>query len=187
MIMPPRPTTWVALTGFMGVGKSRVGKEVAKELMLNFIDLDRYIEHTYGLKIPEIFAGLGAEGFRALEREAVREVVGMDYLVVALGGGTFIDPENRALLLARGPVVSLWADPEVIYRRVKRNLARRPLLNRDGDPKRTITELLAERQDAYREASVQVDSGDRPASLVAREVIAKLWGWNAEGRARLSS
>lgn len=186
MIVPPRPTTWVALTGFMGVGKSRIGKEVAKELMLNFIDLDRYIEHGFGLKIPEIFASLGAEGFRCLEHEAVQEVVKRDYLVVALGGGTFIDPENRSLLLTRGPVVSLWADPEVIYRRVKRNLASRPLLNRNNDPKSIIGELLAERQDAYREATIHVDSGDRSAVLVAKELIAKLWSWSEEHRARLS-
>lgn len=107
----PRPATFVTLTGFMGVGKSRIGRELARALMLHFIDLDRYIERRTGISIPDIFRHLGEEAFRRMEKEAVRELVGKDYLVLSLGGGTFMDPESQKALLGRGPVVALWASP----------------------------------------------------------------------------
>ncbi|AEB12279.1 Shikimate kinase [Marinithermus hydrothermalis DSM 14884] len=172
----PRPTTWVALTGFMGVGKTRIGRELAQELMLHFIDLDRYIERETGLSIPDIFRYLGEATFRRLEAEAVAEVASKPYLVVALGGGTFVNPENRRILLARGPVVALWASPETIYERVRRRPGKRPLLAGEA-PLERIRKLLAEREAAYREAPIHASTDQRASREVVQEIIEKLWRW----------
>ncbi len=172
----PRPTTWVALTGFMGVGKTRIGRELARELMLHFVDLDRLIERETGLAIPDIFRFLGEAYFRKLEREAVRELVRQDYLVVSLGGGTFVDAENRRLLLARGPVVALWASPETILERVRRKPGKRPLLE-GQDPLLKIRRLLKEREAFYREASIHVESEGRTPRETAEAIVRELWRW----------
>ena len=96
MLEIDRPTDWVALTGFMGVGKSRIGRELAREMMLHFIDLDRYIERQTGLSIPDIFRHLGEPTFRQLESEAVAELVQKDYLVLSLAGAA-ADPLQDGL------------------------------------------------------------------------------------------
>ncbi len=174
-----RPVTWVALTGFMGVGKTRIGRELARELMLHFVDLDRLIERETGLSIPDIFRYLGEETFRKLEREAVRELVEKDYLVVSLGGGTFVDPENRRRLLGRGPVVALWASPETILERVRRRPGKRPLLA-GPDPLEKIKRLLSERADLYRQAPIHVQSEGRSPKETAEAIVEELWRWRAD-------
>ncbi|MEN2981340.1 MAG: shikimate kinase [Thermus sp.] len=176
----PRPATFVSLTGFMGVGKSRIGRELARALMLHFIDLDRYIERRTGLSIPDIFRHLGEEAFRRMEKEAVRELVGKDYLVLALGGGTFVDPENRQALLHRGPVVALWASPETILERATRKPGERPLLQVEN-PLERIRTLLQARTPIYREAHVHVSTDHRRVEEVVAEIVEKLWTY-AEAR-----
>lgn len=176
----PRPATFVSLTGFMGVGKSRIGRELARALMLHFIDLDRYIERRTGLSIPDIFRHLGEEAFRRMEKEAVRELVGKDYLVLALGGGTFVDPENRQALLHRGPVVALWASPETILERATRKPGERPLLQVEN-PLERIRTLLQARTPIYREAHVHVSTDHRRVEEVVAEIVEKLWAY-AEAR-----
>ncbi|AEV15678.1 MAG: shikimate kinase [Thermus sp.] len=176
----PRPATFVSLTGFMGVGKSRIGRELARALMLHFIDLDRYIERRTGLPIPDIFRHLGEEAFRRMEKEAVRELVGKDYLVLALGGGTFVDPENRQALLHRGPVVALWASPETILERATRKPGERPLLQVEN-PLERIRTLLQARTPIYREAHVHVSTDHRRVEEVVAEIVEKLWAY-AEAR-----
>ncbi|WP_018110556.1 shikimate kinase [Thermus igniterrae] len=170
----PRPATFVSLTGFMGVGKSRIGRELARALMLHFIDLDRYIERRTGLSIPDIFRHLGEEAFRRMEKEAVRELLGKDFLVLSLGGGTFMDPESRRALLARGPVVCLWASPETILERATRKPGERPLLQ-VANPLERIRTLLEERAPIYREAHVHVSTDSRQVDEVVEEIVAKLW------------
>ena len=170
----PRPTTWVTLTGFMGVGKTRIGRELAQELMLHFVDLDRYIERASGLSVADIFRYIGEDAFRKMEAEAVRELVGRDNLVLSLGGGTYTNPENRRLLLERGPVVALWASPETIHTRVLRRPGQRPLLAGDAALER-IRRLMSQREAMYKEAHVHVSTDGRPARNVVREVIEKLW------------
>ncbi|WP_337845050.1 shikimate kinase [Thermus sp.] len=170
----PRPTTFVSLTGFMGVGKSRVGRELARALMLHFIDLDRFIERRTGLSIPDIFRYLGEETFRRLEKEAVAELIKKDHLVLALGGGTFVDPENRARLLQRGPVVALWASPRTILERVARKPGERPLLAGE-DPLARIEALLEARAPLYREAPIHVSTEGRRVEEVVAEIVEALW------------
>lgn len=176
MLEIERPTTWVALTGFMGVGKSRIGRELARELMLHFIDLDRYIERETGLSIPDIFRHLGEPTFRQLETEAVNELTQKDFLVLSLGGGTFVNAENRQRLLDRGPTVALWASPETIYDRVSRRPGQRPILD-NPDPYERIRKLLAEREEVYRQATVHVSTDGRKIPDVVEEIIERLWDY----------
>ncbi|MGQ9510985.1 MAG: shikimate kinase [Thermaceae bacterium] len=164
----------------MGVGKSRIGRELAQALVLHFIDLDRYIERRTGLSIPEIFRHLGEEAFREMEREAVDELVKKDYLVLALGGGTFVDPENRKKLLAKGPVVALWASPETILERVRRKPGQRPLLEGE-EPLARIRRLLKEREAIYKEAHIHVQTEGRRPKDVVEEIIKGLWRYAHRG------
>jgi shikimate kinase len=192
MLEIERPTTWVALTGFMGVGKSRIGRELARELMLHFIDLDRYIERETGLSIPDIFRHLGEGTFRQLEAEAVAELTGKDFLVLSLGGGTFVSSQNRESLLQRGPVVSLWASPQTIYERVSRRPGQRPILDNPnpapgeaptdmaGLAYERIQRLLAEREAIYRQATIHVSTDGRRVPDVVDEIIKKLWNYADE-------
>lgn len=176
MIEIERPVTWVALTGFMGVGKSRIGRELARELMLHFIDLDRYIEREMGLSIADIFRHLGEPTFRQLEAGAVNELTQKDFLVLSLGGGTFVSPENRERLLRRGPVVALWASPETILERVSRRPGQRPMLD-NPDPLERIQRLLAEREAIYRQATLHVSTDGRRIPDVVDEIIDRLWDY----------
>lgn len=167
-----RPVNWLALAGFMGTGKSRVGWELSRELALHFIDTDKLIQRVTGLTLPQLFEAYGEATFRAYEREVVRRVVRIDHAVVSLGGGTFIHPENRELLLSRGPVVVLWASPETILERTRRS--NRPLLQTE-DPLGKIHHLLAEREGAYRQGTLHVSSDGREATDVVGDIIEKLW------------
>lgn len=176
MIKIERPVTWVALTGFMGVGKSRIGRELARELMLHFIDLDRYIEREMGLSVADIFRHLGEATFRQLEAEAVNELTQKDFLVLSLGGGTFVNPENRQKLLQRGPVVALWASPTTIFERISRRPGQRPMLE-NPDPFKRIQQLMAEREAIYRQATIHVSTDNRPIAEVVEEIVDQLWAY----------
>ena len=172
-----RPVTWVALAGFMGTGKSRIGWELSRRLALTFIDTDRVIERVSCLKIPEILELYGESVFRDYETEVVRRTLRLDEVVVATGGGTVVRPENRRLLRSRGPVVVLEASPDTIYKRTRRH--KRPLLEL-GDPIQRIRHLLAERASAYDEvASIKVSGDDREADDVVDEIVAQLGAWAA--------
>lgn len=172
-----RPVTWVALAGFMGTGKSRIGWELSRRLSLTFIDTDRVIERVTCLKIPEILELYGESVFRDYETEVVRRTLRLDEVVVATGGGTVVRAENRRLLRSRGPVVVLEASPDTIYKRTRRH--KRPLLEL-GDPIQRIRQLLAERAATYDEvASIKVSGDDREAGDVVEEIVAKLGAWAA--------
>jgi len=169
------PVRWVALAGFMGTGKSRIGWELSRRLQLTFIDTDRVIERVSCLKIPEIFELYGEETFRAYETEVVRRTLRLDDVVVSTGGGTVVRAENRRLLRARGPVVVLDASPETIYKRTRRH--KRPMLE-VGDPTERIRSLMRERAPAYDEvASFHVSGDDRVSTDVVDDIIEGLWSW----------
>ncbi|WP_034385264.1 shikimate kinase [Deinococcus sp. YIM 77859] len=169
-----RPVTWVALAGFMGTGKSRVGWELSRALALHFVDTDKLITRVIGKSIPEVFAQEGEGYFRACEAEVVRRVTRLDYAVVSLGGGTFIHEANRRMLLERGPVVVLWASPETVYQRTRHS--DRPLLQ-TPDPLTRIRTLMTEREEHYRQGTIHIHSDGRPAEEIVEEVIERLWDW----------
>ena len=176
MLEIERPINFVTITGFMGVGKSRIGRELARELMLHFIDLDRYIERETGLSIPDIFRHLGEDTFRQLEVGSVAELVQKDFLVLSLGGGTFVNAENRERLMKRGPVVALWASPETILDRVSRRPGQRPILQ-TPNPLERIRSLLSERESIYRQANIHVSTDGRKIPEVVDEIIDQLWDY----------
>lgn len=174
-----RPVTWVALAGFMGTGKSRIGWELSRRLSLTFIDTDRVVERVSNMRIADIFETFGEETFRDYESEVVRRSLRLDNVVVSTGGGTVLRPRNRAMLKSRGPVVVLQASPETIYRRTRRN--KRPVLEM-GDPEERIRTLLAQRNDAYLDvASIIVSTDGRESSDVVEEIVEKLFEWSASG------
>lgn len=169
-----RPVSWVALAGFMGTGKSRVGWELSRVLALHFVDTDKLIGRILGKTVPEVFAEDGEQYFRQCEREIVGRVTRLEHAVVSLGGGTFIQEENRRRLLERGPVVVLWASAETIYQRTR--YSERPLLQ-TSDPLGRIEALLEERAPLYRQGTIHVHSDGRPAEEVVEEIVERLWCW----------
>jgi len=138
------------LIGFMGTGKTTIGKRVARSLGFRFVDTDQLIARKAGKSIPDIFAHSGEEAFRELETEVLRECAARSGQVISTGGGIVTRPGNLEILRDAGYVVWLKASPETIYDRVRRN-RNRPLLHTD-DPERTIREMLDQRLDLYRRA-----------------------------------
>jgi shikimate kinase len=152
--------THIILTGFMGTGKTEVGRRLAQELGRTFVDTDRLVETTAGRTIAEVFASEGETGFRARERAAVAEACALPEAVVATGGGALTDPENRRRLAAAGPIVCLTATPEEILRRVGAAEDRPLLAGATSDAARLdrVRELLAARSAVYAGVSHTVET-----------------------------
>ena len=148
----------LVLTGFMGTGKTSIGKLLAEKLGRCFVDLDQKIEQDTGMTVPQIFEKYGEKYFRELEKNAIKEVAARKNLVIATGGGTVKDEENIRLLKNSGVMVCLTTEPEEIFRRTERR-GERPVLDA-GDENRlnTIKKLLAERQKFYAQADYTVDT-----------------------------
>jgi shikimate kinase len=159
----------IVLVGFMGTGKSVVGKRLAKELKMKFISTDDIIEEREKRPIAEIFAKSGEPYFRGVEKEAVREVSGFDNVVIAAGGGAVLNEENMANLREKGVVICLNATPEAIYERTKKYRTR-PLLN-VADPVAKIKELMNARAPFYAKAEYQIETTGKSVSEVAKEII----------------
>ena len=158
----------VILTGFMATGKTEVGRKLAALLDAPFVDTDTLVESATGRTIADIFAHEGESRFRALERAAVEHACRVDGAVVATGGGTLLDPDNRRRLAAAGPVVCLTATPDELLRRVGGG-ADRPLLA-GGDRPGRIRELLAARAEAYASATHTIDT----TGLGVDDVVARV-------------
>src|SRR5262249_26006210 len=139
----------LALIGFMGTGKSSVGRLVADLLRFTFLDTDHVIEARAGKSIADIFVQDGEPGFRKWERRIVEELTGRDKTVISTGGGLPADEENLASLKTHALVVCLWASAETIYDRV-RDHNHRPLLN-EPEPLAKIRSLLTLREPYYRQ------------------------------------
>ena len=166
----------VILAGFMGTGKTEVGRRLARSLGWTFVDTDALVESAAGRSVSAVFAEEGEPAFRVREREAVAQACTLNATVVAVGGGALLDPENRRRLLAAGPVVCLRASPRELVRRL--GTARdRPLLNGDGAASEQerlarIESLLAERAPVYALATHAVDTDGLSLDEVAARVEA---------------
>jgi len=156
------------LTGFMGTGKTTVGRRAAERLGWVFVDTDELIEATEGRTIAAIFSKEGEAYFRAREREAIRKVAALENVVIATGGGTIVDEENLRVLEAAGPVVCLTARVDVILQRTRGDS--RPLLA-DADGETAVRSLLAAREAAYRRATYTIDTSEIGIDAVVERVV----------------
>lgn len=158
------------LIGPMGAGKSTIGKQLAKELKLEFFDADQEIEARTGADIAWIFDVEGEEGFRKREAAVIDELSQLQGIVLATGGGAILNADNRNRLAARGTVVYLYTTVEQQVRRTARD-KRRPLL-RTEVPDDTLKDLMCSRDPLYREvADVIVATDGRTVRSVSTEVI----------------
>ncbi len=137
----------VVLVGFMGTGKSTIGRLSAKILHFDFVDTDQLVVDRTGLAISDLFAQHGEEYFRDQETAVIRSLIAVNRSIISTGGGAVIRPENRDMLRRSGFVIRLTASEDILMERVSRN-SRRPLLQSDN-PRETLRKLLAAREQAY--------------------------------------
>ena len=159
----------VVLVGLMGVGKSTVGRRLAKRLGLPFVDSDSAIEDAAGCSAAEVFERYGEQDFRDGERRLVARLVEGEVRVIATGGGAFVDPRTRQLLNERAITIWLDAPVDILAQRTSRRDTR-PLL-RNGDPKSTLQRLAEERRPLYEQAHIHVKSGDGAHKEVVEAIL----------------
>ena len=157
------------LVGFMGTGKTTIGRMLAVRLGYHFIDSDHEIERQQGRSIPEIFATLGEPAFRELERAFVEGGHPATGQVVACGGGLVVQPGILEWLKAKGVVMCLHATLETVLRRTQGN-RNRPLLD-VADPMERIRTLYAQREPIYKQAGTVILTDNRPASEIVQHVL----------------
>lgn len=152
----------IILIGYMGAGKTTVGRILAKDMGLQFYDLDWYIENRMRKKIADIFAERGEEGFREIERNMLHEVAEFENVVLSCGGGTPCFFDNMEYMNGQGDVVYLKATPEVLQKHLKMGKSVRPLLlgKNDEELAAFIREQLAKREEYYLKANhiVEIDA-----------------------------
>ena len=160
----------VVLVGFMGAGKSTVGRALAERVTWDFVDLDTRIEAFTGRTIPEIFAEDGESAFRELEARIGREVLAGDHLVIATGGG-WAAADGRIEDLPKD-VLSVWlrVSPELAVTRVGRQAPGRPMLTGAEDPVAAAAELLARREPRYHRAALHIDTESDPVDAIVERI-----------------
>ena len=147
----------ISLCGFMGAGKSTVGKFLSNYLGTDFIDLDNMLEKRFGCSISDYFAKNGEESFRSEEYSALSEIFtkSKKNLVLALGGGTLTKPESAELVKNNSIVIYLYCSEEALYKRLVKGKAKRPLLADKSDEglREEIRQLTAKREQIYKSAA----------------------------------
>ena len=165
----------VVLIGFMGTGKTSVGRLLATRLGCAFHDLDKKIEERHGMSIPEMFAQHGEAYFRACEKDAVRAASARTNLVIATGGGTVKDAANVAALKKSGAIICLTASIDAVLARTA-HVGARPVLDQKdaGDRRRAVEELMEERRDLYAVADYRVDTSELSPLQVVDDIVGYL-------------
>jgi shikimate kinase/3-dehydroquinate synthase len=174
----------IALVGLMGAGKTSIGRRLAARLGLPFRDADSEIEAAAGLSIAEIFERYGEREFRAGERRVITRLLGAEPIVLATGGGAYMDPETRATI--RREAVSIWLRcslPVLLHRVAGRS--HRPLLN-EGDPEEILRRLMVMRHPVYAEADIIVNCGDESPEATTTRVLDALRAWQPPQRLTVS-
>ncbi len=165
----------IVLVGLMGVGKSTVGRRLASVLSRDFFDADQEIEKAAQRSVSEIFEDFGEDYFRDGERRVIARLVDENAGVIATGGGAFVDPDTRALILDRAIAVWIDAELETLVERTSRRDTR-PLL-RNGDPEEILGRLLEERRPFYSQAQIRVVSSDGPHMRTVDAILKELNAW----------
>ncbi len=164
----------IVLTGFMGTGKTEVGRELARVLGWRVIDVDDEIVKEQDMSINEIFSRFGEPAFRDIETHMVGKISQNRNVIISTGGGAVLRQENMDILRERGVIICLDATPETIFKRTSSN-GERPLLQVE-DPLRRIRELMESRKPFYQKADITIDTEGKTPMLIAEEILEKI-GW----------
>lgn len=160
----------IILCGFMGCGKSTVGKAIANKINYNFIDSDEYIEHQENMSISEIFEKFGEDYFRNKETATISNISKLDHCVVSLGGGAVLNKENANIIKTSGKLFFLNISAQEVYNRLKDDTSR-PLLQTD-DKLSSISSLLTKRLPIYNEvADVRIDVDGKTVDELSEEIL----------------
>lgn len=163
----------IVIIGFMATGKTTLGKELSKSLGMKFLDADKIIEEKVEMTIPEIFGKHGEEYFRLVEKETIKDISKSQDKIVSCGGGVCLDPENIRNIKKMGKVILLEADPETISGRIKNDISR-PLL-KDKDKIEEIKKIMDERRDSYhKSADIIIDTSGKSVFNIIDEILRKL-------------
>jgi len=158
----------IYLVGFMGTGKSTIGKELAKLLGRKFLDMDLLLEQRLGFSIAEIFAKYGEKYFRAEERKLAFELAEESDKVVATGGGTVMDPDVLKAFKQQGVVICLLVEKELLIARLGK-IEKRPMLQ--DKPKEEIEELMLKRKAVYDKIPIKVDTTNLTPPQAAKKIL----------------
>lgn len=164
----------IVLTGFMGVGKTEVGRELSAILGWKVVDVDDEIVKSRKMSINEIFSRFGEPAFRDMETEMIKKVSRKKNVIISTGGGAVLRQENMEFLKTNGAVVCLTARPETILKRTSRN-RERPLLHVE-DPLQRIHDLLEARGPFYEKADIMIDTEGKSPLGIAEEILERM-GW----------
>lgn len=162
----------IVLIGLMGAGKSSVGRRLAKKLGLNFVDSDDEIEKAAGCTIEDIFDRFGEAEFRQGEKRVMERLLDEGPMVLATGGGAFMNSDIRAKILTKGTAVWLKAGLEALFERTSRR-GGRPLL-KTSDPRKTLATLIKERYPVYEEAPIIIDTDTETLDSTVDSIIEAL-------------
>ena len=163
----------IVLLGMMGVGKSSIGAKLAEKLGIYFIDSDQEIEDNQGKSIADIFTQNGEEYFRNIEEKTIKAIINRDEaMVVALGGGSFMNPQIRNLVKEKTISIWLYSDLEVILHRLTGKV-NRPLLN-SADKRKTLENLIKIRYPIYEQADFKIDSSKENRDLTVENIIKQI-------------
>lgn len=159
----------IVLAGFMGTGKTEVGKELSRLLSMRLIDVDHEIEQAEAMPVKDIFMKKGESYFREIEAEIIRKYAAERKLIIATGGGAVLRKENLAALRENGTIFCLTAHPETILDRISRN-DERPLLQ-GNERMDKIRNLLSIRGPLYEHAGIMIDTENKTPLQIAEEII----------------
>lgn len=162
----------IVLTGFMGTGKTEVGKELLRLTGFTLIDADEEIVKSQGMPITEIFRQFGEPYFRDIETKIIKEISKRKNAIISTGGGAVLKEENMSVLRENGIIICLFASPETIIKRTGNDNSR-PLLQVE-DPLKKIKELLDYRTPFYEKADVMIDTEGKSPFEIAEEILKRV-------------
>lgn len=165
----------IILIGFMGVGKTTIGKIIAKKLKLNFVDMDNYIEKREGKSISKIFEEYGEQHFRELESESLKDLIKSDNIVISTGGGIVTTKENSDILKKEKIVIFLDANTQTILNNLYKEIDKRPLLSNSKNIEYTISNLLNQRYEKYNSiCDIKIDINEKNIEEVVSQILVNI-------------
>ena len=159
----------------MGVGKTTIGKIIAKKLKLNFVDMDNYIEKRECKSISKIFEEYGEQHFRELESESLKDLIKSDNIVISTGGGIVTTKENSEILKKEKIVIFLDGNTQTILNHLSKEIDKRPLLSNSNNVENTISNLLNERYEKYNSiCDIKIDINEKNIEEVVSQILVNI-------------